>query len=132
MGDMAERGRLPGAMKLASEGCGATKLDLYVHRSTSHAAQRSLQHLEAAAAVPGAVLLALWLTMIGDMADSGRLPGAMKLASEGCGVTKLDLHTSNTIRSCSITLVATFVSSSSSSCARGYEVGLSGVRRDKA
>jgi hypothetical protein len=31
--------------------------------------------------------------MMGDMADSGRLPGAMKLASEGWGVTNVFLNT---------------------------------------
>lgn len=36
--------------------------------------------------------LALCVTMMGDMADRGRLPGAMKFASEGCGVTSVFLQ----------------------------------------
>jgi hypothetical protein len=52
--------------------------------------------------------------MMGDMADSGRLPGAMKFASEGCGVTKLDLYASNAT-SCSVAMIAAFKNSNRSS-----------------
>jgi hypothetical protein len=38
--------------------------------------------------------LVLFVTMMGLMADRGRLPGSIKFASAGCGVTMLDLHTS--------------------------------------